>query len=368
LTRYRLDVGGVLIVDEASMLSTADMHTLTREVDAVGGQLLVVGDPAQIRAIDAAGGMLAALADRLGAPSLTQVHRFRHAWERIASLQLRHGDPACLDAYLDHERIHPIEADADPYEDILTDYQRLTADGSRVLLLARSHDDVDELNARARHHAIATGDVQSEPLVAVDDQEWRIGDRLRASRNDRRIPVGADGDHLRNGDAFTVVGYTDAGLTVRRLESPDTAVLPPEYLAEHARYGWASTIDAAQGATTDHSLLLARPGLDRTRLYVALTRGRASNHVYLASEPDPEIAPRNQRRPRLNPGDQLARMLATAGDQAAAHTRLPSPPELPTRIPRGAIPAGSWPLSRPAREPDPYRLTGRDEPYHGLSR
>jgi hypothetical protein len=35
----------------------------------------------------------------------------------------------------------------------------------------------------------------------------------------------------------------------------------PSYLAEHADYGWASTIDGAQGATADIGILLARTGV-----------------------------------------------------------------------------------------------------------
>jgi hypothetical protein len=194
-----------------------------------------------------------------------------------------------------------------------------------------------------------------------------VGDRLRVTRNDRRIPVGAD--HLRNGDQFTVTGHTALGLTVQRLDTTETAVLPLDYLTDHASYGWASTIDAAQGATVDHSLLLARPGLDRTRLYVAMTRGRQTNHLYLAPEPDPEITPRDWQRRPLDPGDQLARMLTTSGELAAAHTRLPDARVLPSRIPPGPVSAVVAPARPPTRGPEPYQLPHqRDEPYRGLSR
>jgi conjugative relaxase-like TrwC/TraI family protein len=365
--RYRLQLGTVVIVDETSMLSTRDLHQLRHDVEMTGGKLLLVGDPAQIAPIDAAGGMLPALAQRLDAPSLSTVHRLREPWERVASLQLRAGDPACITSYLIHHRVHVVDPHADPYERMLSDYQQLTAAGATVLLLARSRDDVEELNTRARSHAIQTGRVHGAPLLIAGGREWRTGDRLRVTRNDRRIAVGAD--HLRNGDTFTVIGCSEESLTVQRLHSPDTAVLPRDYLAEHASYGWASTVDAAQGATVDHSLLFARPGLDRTRLYVALTRGRASNQIYLAPEPDPEITARVRSQSPVDPGDQLAKMLTTAGEQAAAHTRLPNAPVLPTRIPPEAAPAPSEPARPQAHDMDLYHRTHqRDEPYRGLSR
>jgi conjugative relaxase-like TrwC/TraI family protein len=373
--RYRLGPGAVLIVDETSMLSTADLHVLAGRVQAVGGKLLAVGDPVQIGAIDAAGGMLPALADRLGAPSLTTVHRMTRLWERHASLQLRAGDPACISAYAEHDRVHPIPPDIDPYQQVLADYRRLTGDGSRVLLLARSHDDVDALNAQARQDAINRGDVRGGPLLTAGGRDWREGDRLRATRNDRRIPVGAD--HLRNGDQFTVTGRTELGLTVQRLDSPDTAVLPGDYLAQHASYGWASTIDSAQGATVDHSLLLARPGLDRTRLYVAMTRGRQTNHLYLAPEPDPEITPRDRHSPAIDPTDQLAQILHRTGETAAAHTRLPEPvePTLAPRAPERTVMVPPRPPSRRDTDHDRY-LAAQHQRYlarehdrdHGRSR
>ncbi|HTW20466.1 MAG TPA: MobF family relaxase [Mycobacteriales bacterium] len=371
--RYRLRRGAVLIVDEASMLATADLHALKREVETVGGKLLLVGDPAQIGAIDAAGGMLPALADRLDAPTLTTVHRLRERWEQVATLQLRAGDPTCIPAYLAHDRVHPVHPDTDPYDAVLDEYERLTGAGARVLLLARSHDDVDQLNARARARAIEHGEIRGDPLLAAGGYQWRVGDRMRVTRNNRRIPVGAD--HLRNGDLFTVTGHTPHGLTVRRLHGPDTTLLPRDYLARHATYGWASTIDAAQGATVDHSLTLARPGLDRTRLYVALTRGRESNRLYLALEPDPEITSANTTRAAPDAAAQFARLLNHNSAHDAAHTRLPEPIQ-PTRSLEPATRASSRISRRPLaserfgyREPDPHRpLTAERDHGRGVSR
>jgi ATP-dependent exoDNAse (exonuclease V) alpha subunit len=311
--------------------------------------------------------MLPALAERLDAPTLSTVHRMTQQWERDASLQLRAGDPACINAYLAHDRVHPVDPSADPYDTVLDEYQRLTADGARVLLLARTHDDVDQLNTHARQHAIEQGDVHGDPVLTAGGGEWRAGDRLRVTRNDRRIPVGAD--HLRNGDVFTVTGRTELGLTVRRLDSSETAVLPHDYLSQHADYGWASTIDAAQGATVDHCLLLARPGLDRTRLYVGMTRGRQTNQLCLAPEPDPEITPRDWQRRPLDPGDQLAKTLTTPGEQTAAHTRLVNPPALPSRIDPEPESAPPEPTRRPVRDRDRYVLSvHHHDPYRGRSR
>ena len=166
---------------------------------------------------------------------------------------------------------------------------------------------------------------------------------LAAKRNTPHLRVG--GDPVRNGDRFTVLdAAADGGLVVQDLAGRGTTVLPAGYLAAHTEYGWALTIDAAQGATTDIGIVLARPGLDREHLYVALTRGRTANHVHTAPDPDPGDAGPHLPTPTQTtrgpgrrhgpmPGQlplsdldaamaQLARAAATSGRQYAAHTLL----------------------------------------------
>jgi hypothetical protein len=103
------------------------------------------------------------------------------------------------------------------------------------------------------------------------------------------------------------------------------AVLLHDYVTEHAAYGWATTIDAAQGATTDTGIVLIRPGMDREHLYVGMTRGRHGNHAYLAADPthhDDHHAPGPTARsgPDEIVRDTFGAALATSGAQDAAHT------------------------------------------------
>ncbi len=96
------------------------------------------------------------------------------------------------------------------------------------------------------------------------------------------IPVGDS--HVKNGDRYRVLSpTTDGGLLVDDLGGRGRTLLPTAYVAEHVHYGWATTIDTAQGSTCDVAVLLVRPGLDREHLYVGLTRGRAENHAYIAA-------------------------------------------------------------------------------------
>jgi len=366
---YRLNAGVVMLVDEASMLATTDLDRLTQATGAAGVKLLLVGDPAQIGAVDAAGGMLPVLAHRLDAPTLDTVHRFTEAWERDASLRLRRGDPTVIDDYIAAGRVRHCPDESAAYQAVLASYLDASTAGRRVLMLARTHHDVDTLNTLARAHAIETGQVHG-PVLLDGPVEWRAGDRLRATRNNRTISVGAD--YLRNGERFTVLGADRHGLHVLTVDGGQTARLPAEYVAAHSTYGWATTIDAAQGATVDHAILLARPGIDREHLYVGLTRGRNANHVIVA-QPTSDIdhhglpkaeVPRAAR-------EVLADALSGSGVQQAAHTRLPEHQQVePAAKPTTARPIVRRP--RPARVPlrrieRPQRTMEPDHHYRGLT-
>jgi hypothetical protein len=135
-------------------------------------------------------------------------------------------------------------------------------------------------------------------------------------------------------------------------------------------HGWAATIDAAQGATTDIAILLVRPGIDREHLYVGLTRGRHENHAYIAPAADnnPDH-PHRHGHPAPSTEDTahdtLRTALAHTGVTDAAHTLLarqltlgPAPiPEPPTRRPGVWEPQtpGYSSHHRPTHAPPPTR-------------
>jgi conjugative relaxase-like TrwC/TraI family protein len=330
-----LDGRTVVIVDEASMASTLDLDQLTAAAGRAGAKVVLVGDPGQIGVVNGPGGMLAALAHAGHGVELTEIHRFHHAWERPASLALRDGTPGALAAYRLAGRLHAC-ADGDTALDgVFAHWAAARADGQDALMLARTRLDVDALNLRARDAALAAGEVAGQVTVA-GQREWQAGDLLRARRNDRRLAVG-DG-HVRNGDRYRVLGPgPDGALLVEDLSGRGRAILPASYLAEHADYGWASTIDGAQGATADVGIVLARPGLDREHLYVAMTRGRHANHAYITPDPSTDDDhhhghqgqhghPRQPAQAEADPQEQALQVLQAAltrsGAQDAAHTAL----------------------------------------------
>jgi conjugative relaxase-like TrwC/TraI family protein len=352
----RLDV---VLVDEASMLATADLADLTARATAAGARLVLVGDPAQIGAVRAPGGMLEHLTTLIPqrVVELDELHRFAHGWEAAATLALRDGDAAVLDVYRDHHRIHPAGSGDDAADAVFERWHTAITDGTDALMLARGWADVTALNTRARAAAIATGEVTGPVLLEVtartasshgrsESRDYRAGDVLMAKKNTRDLQVG--GEPVRNGDRFQVLAATPdrSGLIVEDLAGRGRTMLPATHLARHVEYGWAATIDAAQGATTGIAVTLARPGLDREHLYVAMTRGRVENHICTAPEtPAADAGPHHEHgthaptagataidasaatddpSPEVQAEalEQLARALATTGRERAAHSLL----------------------------------------------
>ena len=360
----RLDARTVLVIDEASMASTLDLDAVTRAAQAAGAKVVLVGDPGQIGVINGPGGMLAALARDGHAVALDTIHRFSQQWEKQASLALRDGTPDALQPYQQHQRLHPCP-DGDSAADALFAHWQhaTTSQGLDALMLARTRLDVDALNARARAAAHTDGRITG-PVVTLGGRDWQNGDLLRTRKNARALPVG-DG-HVRNGDRYRVLGTSpDGGLIVEDLAGRGRTTLPAAYVTRHAEYGWAATIDGSQGATCDLGLLLARPGLDREHLYVALTRGRHGNHAYLTPDPTQAVDQHHPTGPgRPRDVEQLQRAcldilqaaLTVSGAQDAAITALDrarSTATTPQPAGGQAFGADAAVIRRRPAEPDP---------------
>ena len=348
----------VLVLDEASMASTFDLDTLTSLAARAGAKVVLVGDPAQIGVINGPGGLLTALTDRGHGIDLVGVHRFENAWERDASLRLRAGDPTVIDSYAQAGRLHAVDDPDDAIEAVFSHWQTACDAGADALMLARTRADIDHLNTLAKTAARATGESYGPDFVS-GAHNWQAGDIVRARRNNRRLPVGEG--HVKNGDRYRVLSpTTDGGLLVDDLAGRGRTLLPAPYVAEHVDYGWATTIDAAQGSTCDVAVVLVRPGLDREHLYVGMTRGRQENHAYIAPQADHDHD-HHVANP-ASPADRiLIDALAHSGQQHAAHTLLERAKtatpagrrDEPTAVP--AASAGRWRPTRPRtrNEPDP---------------
>ena len=124
---------------------------------------------------------------------------------------------------------------------------------------------------------------QAEAFTEVD-QEFRAGDRIQFTRNNRRA------DRL-NGHTATVLSIDPQGSSIS-VEKDDGSqqMLDMRHLADrHIRPGWVRTIHSAQGATAErviaHLESFRTNTIDAASAYVAISRARTSAAVYTDSRP-----------------------------------------------------------------------------------
>ncbi|MGI9017617.1 MAG: MobF family relaxase [Euzebya sp.] len=313
----RFTAGQLVIIDEASLAGTRSLHAIADHAAQVGAKVLLVGDPAQLTAVDAGGALRLLARDRDDIVELTDVRRFHQPWEATATLQLRNGNPAVLGTYAEHGRLHDGDTET-MLDSAYAAWQTDQETGKQSLLIAPTRDQVRLLNLRAQTDRITIGHVQTDVMVALRDGTTAgAGDVIVTRRNDRRLH--GPGGWVRNGDRWRITAtHPDGTIDVRRHGQHATMRLPAAYVAAHVELGYATTVHRAQGATVDTAHALVTAAMTRETLYVAMTRGRQSNLAYTITDaPDTEA---HQDHPPTVTGRQaLTGVLARSGAEPSAH-------------------------------------------------
>lgn len=320
---------GVVIIDEASMTSTMDLARIERICEDRHARIILVGDHQQLAAPGEGGGFLGWM-DRSGhAQRLDSVWRFDDPDETRATITLREGKldatgtPAALDMYANlgerpanTGKDHPITparhtandagrihgASDGTMED--TAYQRtLDALDERrsALLIVATNDSLREINERISLALQAKGVVDATPshhAPLSDGLSCAQGSIIVTRKNDRTI-VATDGVHVMNGTLWTVTATGPAGVTaVRNDGSGATIKLSREYLRESAELGYAVTAHRSQGMTVDEANLWVPQGasINKELLYVAMTRGRRANDMWIDTATMQQLQDSNEYR------------------------------------------------------------------------
>lgn len=333
--RWALHGGQLLVVDEASLAGTLTLDDLTAQAQTAGAKVLLVGDHAQLSAVDA-GGAFGLLGDRTGGAHLRTLWRFTHRWEAAATTGLRAGNPKVIDVYNQEGRLHAGPGES-MLEDAYTAWSTDVSDGYAAILLAPDTATVTALNTRAHDDRVQDGDVQPGGITTADGTVVGVGDRVVTRLNDRHLRH--RGGYVRNGDLWDVHAIdTDGNLTVapartrtaRRgiVGTPGSddhtlVVLPAAYAAANLDLAYATTTHRAQGITVERAHVLAHAGITRENLYVAMTRGRDANHLYLAVDHlDADCDDRPDPHAATDPHDLLTTILATTGAEQSATTTI----------------------------------------------
>ncbi|MFJ3405371.1 MobF family relaxase [Promicromonospora sp. NPDC090134] len=322
--RLAVEPGTVVLVDEASLADTLALADVVDITQAAGGNVRLLGDPAQLSAV-AAGGALRLITQQAGAVELTHVHRFRVPGEAEASLRLREGDHRGLDFYITGRRTQGGSV-AVMAEEMFANWMTDSDHGRKAIMIAATNTLVTELSARARAHRVNRGEVEDDGVVLHDENRAGVGDVIVTRLNNRHLHAEDEDGHIdwargwvKNGDLWRVTARgTGGALQARHQDTGATVVLPADYVTEHVELGYAATIHRVQGMTVDASHTMVGVGMTCNELYTAITRGAISNRVYVETDDVLDLDPHRQPNTERAVLNALKGVLDRDGEELSA--------------------------------------------------
>lgn len=290
--RSPLNAKSVLIVDEAGLSSSRQMHDILQRVETAGARLILLGDRKQLQPISAGSG-LSLVARAVEPAHIHKIVRQYEPWMRTAVTDFGRGSAlSALVAFKAHDRL--VEADGRAAA-IRAAVDRVSVDqlgrsNGTALLIARTNAEVSALSREVRTRLKHVGKIVGSDIAV---------DAVTASGNSTQIAL-APGDRIRfllRDDGLNVVNGTLA--TVHAIQSAPILKDGQQQAAAwieadvdgrmvrfctrdladdlgRARIGWAyaTTVFGCQGITVDNAVVLLTTEFDRHQIYVASSRAR----------------------------------------------------------------------------------------------
>ncbi len=259
----------ILVIDEAGMVGTRQLERVLSHAAEAGAKVVLVGDPAQLQAIEA-GAAFRSIHERHGGAEIGEVRRQQEDWQREATRDLATGRTGnALEAYRSHGMVHEAQTREQARGDLIDrwDRDRQAAPERSLIIHTHTNDEVRALNEAARERMRAAGDLGNEVRVTVErgGRHFARGDRVMFLQNERGLGV-------KNGTLGTIEQVSAQSMAVRTDDGRSVRFELKDY--NRIDHGYAATIHKAQGMTVDRAHVLATPGIDAHGSYVALSRHR----------------------------------------------------------------------------------------------
>ena len=270
----------VLVVDEAGMIGTRQMHQLITKAKDAGAKMVLVGDFDQLQPIEA-GGSFRGICERVGYFELSEIRRQNIDWQKDAT-KLLSGQPEnvarALDMYDENGHIKAYDTLADAKQDLIKEWQQGIDQESSKIILAFRNKDVIELNELARNEMAEAGLLEGPEhthQTIKGEVNLSAGDRVLFLRNENSMQV-------KNGTLGTVEAVDDKVVSVR-LDSGRTVSFDTNFYKDFY-YGYAATVHKTQGVTVDQTYVLGTKHFDKHSAYVALSRHRDDVRLYVSKD------------------------------------------------------------------------------------
>lgn len=288
--------GTLVIVDEASMVDNPHMAAVIQAAHEVGGKVVLVGDREQLGAVEA-GGAFAALADKLGAASITENRRM--ADERLVDVAKLVRTGRAAEAVGRLGRMGRIVVAADPEQAaaaLLGDWWEAREAGHQTRILAYRRRETAMLNALARQMMAEHGKLTGK-VLAVDAttkgkglpaREFQVGDEVVCLT---RSPWSKIGTHAVNGTRGTISKIDQRWVTIT---DPKGHVyqLSKAYVADWLDHGYATTEHKSQGSNVGKAAAArkarqaAAKDVGKVFIYGADTMSRQAGYVGITRATD----------------------------------------------------------------------------------
>jgi hypothetical protein len=287
-----LDEHSVLIVDEASTLGDRDLLALLRVTETAGATLRLIGDPAQHGSIPAGGSFthIVTHSPASDIPQLTTARRLLDPGEQARAELVRGGRISdALDALQASGQLILSDRDVDTYAAMLDRWHHHRQAGDPHPMVHGRNRQRRLLNQLAQAILAADGTVDLHRAVATSDgRRLAVGDEVIARHGDRRIhPPQRPAAWMRNGTTGRIVAIHPGPTPAQDRIIIDTAggLIDCGRPVFNRRRGgidhaYAVTSYAVQGSTRTASTSAVTATTSRSELYVDITRGRDSNHLY----------------------------------------------------------------------------------------
>lgn len=283
------DENTLLIVDEAGLLSSRQMHALLGAVVKAGAKAILVGDRRQIQPIGGPGLDLASRA--VEAVRVDTIVRQREAWAREAVSSFGNGSAAAgLKAFAERGLLIEAQGAKAAIASVLdvTEGIAVRDPNASVLILAKSNAAVTAISRVARERRKAAGIVRGDEVSFAAATPSGHTTRISLATGDQiRFLARNDDLGVINGTVGTITKVSERrerGSDARRVRiqaeiAGRRVAFDPNVLADaqgRARLGWAyaSTIYGSQGLTVDHTIVYLDQSYNRHDIYVAASRAR----------------------------------------------------------------------------------------------
>lgn len=332
--------GGVILVDEASMLGTRDMSGLFDLAEKLNARVVLVGDRRQHRSVTA-GEPLKLLEERAGLPvaEVTEILRQQGDYKKVANALSEGRTDVAFEELDKLGWIRQIDDDGRNQE-LASAYlaavneKKKGGESKSALVVSPTHAEASQITAAIRDGLQAQGKLGSERMASAwvpahltdaqktDPTEYTPGDLVQFQQNakghkkgsrliisdgvtppieladrfelyrpvqialavgDRvRITAGGktkDGKHrLANGSILNIQGFTNRG----DLIVDHGWVIDRDF--GHLTHGYVVTSHSSQGMTVDKVFVAisseSTPATDQRSAYVAVTRGKEQAQIF----------------------------------------------------------------------------------------